>query len=91
MYASEINVIAKSEEAFKQERHLPEVGPKAHAVQKIDHAPEAVAGVPSLRLKKQIEWGTEEMLLAGLIVWQLLSGEEDYLLILVLLFLLFFD
>lgn len=94
MYQAPIEVVKKSEEEFKKERHLPEgMGQRAvlesAGAQKREAAKNSVFA--SLRVKQSMEWSTEELLLLLLILWQLFSREHDYLLIGVLLFLLFFD
>lgn len=139
MYVKPVNVICKSEEEFKRERHTPEkCGPRAvcgcdparecreppreckelprecreaprdckepprecrelpcekehHKCPECEEKPEHKHKKSLPFLKKQMEWGTEEFLLCGLILWQLLSEDRDYLLIGIFLFLLLFD
>lgn len=96
MYPMNVDVVAKREEEFKRERHAPERGLGQSAVL-TDGSKEAVprpkdSALPfGLHLKDHLEWGTEEVLLLGLILWQVFCGEKDLLLILVLVFLLLFD
>lgn len=99
MYPTPIEVVRKPEEAFKRERHLPEnasgqsaavnsqTPPVAPRVPKENAAPLA----DLFHLKKSLEFSTEELLLVGLILWQVFCREHDWLLISVLLFLLLFD
>ena len=94
MYPNGVDVVAKREEEFKRERHTPERGLGQSAVSnegKQDNVLKKGEAPFGLHLKSHLEWGTEEVLLLGLILWQILSGEKDLLLILILVFLLLFD
>ena len=99
MYQTPIDVLKKSEEEFKRERHLPDGGGQRAAVASVPTARTEVSSkqepkrfsFAGLRLKQRLEWSTEELLLLLLIVWQLFCREQDYLLVGVLLFLLLFD
>lgn len=98
MYQSPMEVVCKSAEDLKRERHTPEKsGPCAVGAKE---SPCEGKGAPcasqnsllsKLHVKKQFEWGTEELLLCGLILWQLLCRPHDYLLLALLVFLLIFD
>lgn len=104
MYPEAIEVTAKREADFVRERQkAPQShGLRAEAKPTLSGAPAALQGETShpsesgawakkLHLKPQLAWGTEETLLVGLILWQFFCGSRDYLLILILLFLLLFD
>ncbi len=100
MYQTPVEVLKKSEEEFKRERHLPESGGQRAAVASVsgpraeDTSKKQVSqgfSFAGLRLKQRLEWSTEELLLLLLILWQLFCREHDYLLMGVLLFLLLFD
>lgn len=97
MYPNAPEVISKREEEFKRERHPsePELAQRAVLQKTSSGLQEKVrpaAGLLSgLRVRSEWDWGTEELLLIGLILWQIFCKEPDVLLILVLVFLLFVE
>lgn len=97
MYTANVEVLSKSAEEFKRERHLPDAECGQRAVEQAKNREwpargrEGQGGWMGLHFREKIEWNSEDLMLLGLLLWQFFSGERDWLLCAVLLFLLLFD
>ncbi len=91
VYSKGFDVLPKSEEQLQKERHAQSLQ-RAALVESTrgPHSQKTVQKAPLVGVRIS-EWGTEEVLLCGLILWQFLQKERDYLLIGILVFLLLID